>query len=632
MLRLFSRHTIGLVSSPLRIPTVGFKPHEPLSYLLRHGSSRPQAIEQNKRITEFERSRDWRGLVKYADEKRNEFDDVNWATMWSKLGRMRREARVIKNDKMFNRVRKDFERRVKDDGMGWLGVREVANVVHAYAVMSIRGSAFVEAVESKDVVTKIMREGNPQQIANTIWAMARMGHEAPTLAGAIDSDKVVTYLMRKGNSQDIANIIWAMATLGHEAPTLARAIESEEVVTYLMREGKPQAIANIIWAMARLGHEAPSLARAIESEKVVMKLVSEGKPQNIANTIWAMATLGHKAPTLARAIESKEVVTKLVSEGNSQALANTIWAMATLGHEAPSLARAIDSKEVVTKLMREGTPQAIANTIWAMSKLKYDCPRLVHALAVSGWEIMGSCTGQDISNTAFGLADLGYFNEMIFEQIGKHVNVVIGGSNQHICNTLWAFGISGLIAKHEETVRILWDEAMKRPPTEFKSENWTQLEIARLFARSEGVHLEVVDNDGRGGNRSDMMERAAKTIDNPATRFERDIANDLKRFGFSGFETEVTPFDNREGGNLLKIDIAWKKEKVALELDGPSHFLSPSNERNGPTKAKKRLLKSLGWKVLNMSYLQNMKYGKLSDKNKKETLVDWLKKCGVKPV
>jgi hypothetical protein len=260
-----------------------------------------------------------------------------------------------------------------------------------------------------------------------------------------------------------------------------------------------------------------------------------------------------------------------------------------------------------------------------MSKLKYDCPRLVHALAGSGWEIMGSCTGQGISITALGLADLGYFNEMIFEQIGKHVNVVIGGSNQHTCNTLWAFGISGLIAKHEETVRILWDEAMKRPPTEFKSEAWTQLEIARLFARSEGVHLEVVDNDGRGGNRSEMMERAANTIDNPAKRFERDMANDLKRFGFSGFETEVTPFDNREGGNLLKIDIAWKKEKVALELDGPSHFLSPSNEIDGPTKAKKRLLKSLGWKVLNMSYLQHRKYEKLSDENKKKLLVGWLK-------
>ena len=71
------------------------------------------------------------------------------------------------------------------------------------------------AIESEDVVMKLVREGKPQEIANIIWAMARLGHEAPSLARAIESKEVVTKLMRKGNSQDIANIIWAMATLGH---------------------------------------------------------------------------------------------------------------------------------------------------------------------------------------------------------------------------------------------------------------------------------------------------------------------------------------------------------------------------------------------------------------------------------
>ena len=60
---------------------------------------------------EFGIRRDWRGLLQYADEKRNEFNNVNWATMWSKLRGMRREAMVIKSDKVFNRVREDFERR-----------------------------------------------------------------------------------------------------------------------------------------------------------------------------------------------------------------------------------------------------------------------------------------------------------------------------------------------------------------------------------------------------------------------------------------------------------------------------------------------------------------------------------------
>mmetsp|Transcript_17174 Transcript_17174/g.35340 ORF Transcript_17174/g.35340 Transcript_17174/m.35340 type:complete len:86 (+) Transcript_17174:1046-1303(+) len=56
-------------------------------------------------IMEFERNMDWKGLVQYADETKNEFNNVNWATMFSKLGRTMREAREIMNDKVFNSVR-----------------------------------------------------------------------------------------------------------------------------------------------------------------------------------------------------------------------------------------------------------------------------------------------------------------------------------------------------------------------------------------------------------------------------------------------------------------------------------------------------------------------------------------------
>ena len=96
-----------------------------------------------------------------------------------------------------------------------------------------------------------------------------------------------------------------------------------------------------------------------------------------------------------------------------------------------------------------------------MSQLKYDCPWLVQVLAVRAEEFMGTAKSQKISN-----AHLGYFKEEIFEHIGKHANVVVGNTTQAISNTLWALSISGLISKHEETIRMLWDEAMKKPVSE----------------------------------------------------------------------------------------------------------------------------------------------------------------------
>ena len=48
-----------------------------------HGPSRSQAIQQNKEIGEFERRKDWRGLLEYAERRKGGFNDVNWATTFS---------------------------------------------------------------------------------------------------------------------------------------------------------------------------------------------------------------------------------------------------------------------------------------------------------------------------------------------------------------------------------------------------------------------------------------------------------------------------------------------------------------------------------------------------------------------
>merc|ERR1711981_860366 len=72
-------------------------------------------------------------------------------------------------------------------------------------------------------------------------------------------------------------------------------------------------------------------------------------------------------------------------------------------------------------------------------------------------------------------------------------------------------------------------------------------------------------------------------------------------------------WEEGQGSELFKINIAWCREKVALELDGPWHYLkklgkggsgSEIGERDGPTIAKERLLKRLGWRVISFSYLQ----------------------------
>ncbi|GMH72334.1 hypothetical protein TrRE_jg11238 [Triparma retinervis] len=85
--------------------------------------------------------------------------------------------------------------------------------------------------------------------------------------------------------------------------------------------------------------------------------------------------------------------------------------------------------------------------------------------------------------------------------------------------------------------------------------------------------------------REEVTRAARRRIGSPS-EFENHITRELEKFGFGGFEREVSPFEGDEGGELLKIDIAWVDKKVALELDGPSHFLKVVQDGKGGKKKR----------------------------------------------
>ena len=89
-----------------------------------------------------------------------------------------------------------------------------------------------------------------------------------------------------------------------------------------------------------------------------------------------------------------------------------------------------------------------------------------------------------------------------------------------------------------------------------------------------------------------------------------EISNILNDFGFA-HEREVPP-DSNITGKMMAIDIACTKRKVAIEYDGEHHFLKAlgsgelTSQRNGSTEAKRRLLKQLGWTVINLDFRDHM--------------------------
>jgi hypothetical protein len=291
-------------------------------------------------------------------------------------------------------------------------------------------------------------------------------------------------------------------------------------------------------------------------------LAKEGKPQDVSNTAWACATLGFEAPNLFAEIDRRS--NWLVKEGNPQNVANTAWACATLGFEAPNLVAEIDRHS--NWLVKEGSPQNVANIAWAYATLGFDVVNFLSETEARADDVLPCFTEQDVGNTCFA--------------------IVVGGCSQRF---------SVLLAS-------LWDRAIQMSTLDrFNDSELSQLAQSMLFARADGTELPEVPQNLLG-----KMNLAMKR-DNKATKSQEEIFQLLGALGVP-CELEVSPVPNTDMGGMLAIDVACKEEKIAIEFDGPWHFLNElgsgkvSQTENGTTRAKRQFLENLGWTVINIDY------------------------------
>jgi len=378
------------------------------------------------------------------------------------------------------------------------------------------------------------------------WAFATAGHGAPALFDAIG--RKAAGRVRELNPQNLANTAWAFATAGHAAPALFDAIGREAAGR--VRELKPQELDNTAWAFATAGHAAPALFDAIGREAAGW--VRELNPQNLANTAWAFAMAGHAAPALFDAT-GREAAGR-VRELNPQALANTAWAFATAGHATPALFDAI-GREAAGRV-RELNPQALSNTAWAFATAGHAAPALFDAIGREAAGRVREPNPQDLSNTAWAFAVLDHLpsESSLFDQ-----------RFAHHCDAL----------AHE-----------------FSSNNLRQLHQWRLWYASERACSDALPETALMA-RCDAAFRATEA---QPSRLQRDVAKALASLGASVQDEKVL----EEGYSLDLVVDCGGEELIAVEVDGPSHFVG--RVPTGAMLLKRRQLRHFGWRLVSVPY------------------------------
>ena len=176
-----------------------------------------------------------------------------------------------------------------------------------------------------------------------------------------------------------------------------------------------------------------------------------------------------------------------------------------------------------------------------------------------------------------------------------------GFNSQNLANMVWAYATAdychqALLAQCLRTVSA----SLAQDPSGWSSEHHSQLHQWQLWLSLE------CGADGQqhllpDPQRQLCCDAMVATIAQPSG-LQRSVADALAAVR-SGFEEEH--LEPRTGYSL---DLALPSSRVAVEVDGPSHFLLPDGrgvrKPNGPTLLKRRLLRAAGWRVISVPFYE----------------------------
>jgi len=310
-------------------------------------------------------------------------------------------------------------------------------------------------------------------------------------------------------------------------------------------------------------------------------------PQGLSNTAWAFATAGQAAPALFDAIAEEGAWR--VCDFSPQILANTAWAFTTAGHAAPALFDAIAAESAGR--VREFKPQELCNTVWAFAKAGHAAPALFDAIAAEAETRIGEFPTQTLATTAWAFASAGHAAPTLFDAIAKEASGrVCEFNNQDLSNVAWAFAAADCLPESS-----LFDQRFARRceelAHEFPIQGLSQLHQWRLWYESERT-----SSDGLPGTA--LLARCAaafREAEAQSSRLQRQVAQTLVSLGASVQEEVVL-----EEGYSLDVVVDWHGERLAIEVDGPSHFLG--REPTCATALKRRQLEHFGWRLISVPY------------------------------
>jgi len=485
--------------------------------------------------------------------------------------------------------------------------RHLSNLIYAFGlaeevVLVENGSTYFDMLAEEVLSFDSFDEFNSYDLSNMLWALANVKDEQPKLFKKIGDHIVGLDNLNSFNGQDCSITVWAYATANETHPRLFEKVADHIATLDNLHNFKPQALSNTVWACATAKEQHSQLFKKIADhivELVGLDNLKSFNGQDCSNTLWAFATAGESHPQLFKRLGDHIAGLDSLRHFNEQELSNTVWSYATAGESQPQLFKRVADHIVTLDSLDRYDSQALSNISWAYATAEESNPQLFNKLAEEAIKRQHEFTSQGIANFLWAYASNGQVDKHLFSSLVTSIKANLDKYNaQDLANVAWAYSVADVNVPSEFNNEFI--NSCLNKEDEFILEALRQLHQWQLWQDELKSDISLPSSLQKR-----CYEAFISRIPEPS-KFQDDVISSLSSMGLQPQEEVLL-----KSGYQIDAVVEVNGKQVAVEVDGPSHFIG--RELTGSTILKHRQVAIVdGIRVVSVPYWEwnKLKKGK----------------------